>query len=75
MPRVKIVAGSIELTVDGIDYTRRQVTALLNQVAAIAALLNAEQDEEAPTNPIGFSAHLERAPESIDTALPYDDED
>jgi hypothetical protein len=75
MPRVKIVAGSIELTVDGIDYTRRQVTTLLNQVAAIAALMNAEQDEEAPTNPIGFSAHLERAPESLDTSLPYDDED
>jgi hypothetical protein len=75
MPRVKIVAGSIELTVDGIDYTRRQVTTLLNQVAAIAALMNAEQDEEAPTNPIGFSAHLERAPESLDTSLPYDDEE
>jgi len=75
MPRVKIVAGSIELTVDGIEYTRRQVTTLLNQVAAIAALMNAEQDEEAPTNPIGFSAHLERAPESLDTSLPYDDED
>lgn len=75
MPRVKIVAGSIELTVDGIDYTRRQVTSLLNQVAAIAALMNAEQDEEAPTNPIGFTAHLERAPESLDTSLPYDDED
>ena len=75
MPRVKIVAGSIELTVDGIDYTRRQVTTLLNQVAAIAALMNAEQDEEAPTNPIGFSAHLERAPESLDLSLPYDDED
>ena len=75
MPRVKIVAGSIELTVDGIDYTRRQVTTLLNQVAAIAALMNAEQDEEASTNPIGFTAHLERAPESLDTSLPYDDED
>jgi hypothetical protein len=75
MPRVKIVAGSIELTVDGIDYTRRQVTSLLNQVAAIAALMNAEQDEEAPTNPIGFTAHLERAPESLDTSHPYDDED
>ena len=75
MPRVKIVAGSIELTVDGIDYTRRQVTTLLNQVAAIAAAMNAEQDEEAPTNPIGFSAHLERAPESLDLSLPYDDED
>jgi hypothetical protein len=75
MPRVKIVAGSIELTVDGIDYTRRQVTSLLNQVAAIAALLNAEPDEEAPTNPIGFTAHLERAPESLDLSLPYDDED
>ena len=73
MARVKIVAGSIELTVDGIDYTRRQVTSLLAQVAALAVTLNAE--EEAPTNPIGFSAHLERAPESLDTSLPYDDED
>jgi hypothetical protein len=75
MARVKIVAGSIELTVEGIDYTRRQVTALLNHVAALAAVMNAESDEEPTPNPVGFTAHLERAPESLDTSLPYDDED
>ena len=75
MARVKIVAGSIELTVDGIDYTRRQVTSLLAQVAALAVTLNAEPDEETTPNPVGFTAHLERAPESYDAALPYEDED
>jgi hypothetical protein len=73
MPRVKIVAGSIELTVDGIDYTRRQVAALLQQVAALAALMDAQ--EEPSTNPVGFTAHLERAPESLDSSIPYEDED
>ena len=75
MARVKIVAGSIELTVDGIEYTRRQVTSLLAQVAALAAAINAETDEETTPNPIGFTAHLERAPESYDASLPYEDED
>ena len=75
MARVKIVAGSIELTVDGIDYTRRQVTSLLAQVAALAAAMNAEPDEETTPNLIGFTAHLERAPESYDASLPYEDED
>jgi hypothetical protein len=75
MARVKIVAGSIELSIDGIDYTRRQVTALLAQVAALAAAMNAEPDEEPTPNPVGFTAHLERAPESFDASLPYEDED
>ena len=75
MPRVKIVAGSIELTVDGIEYTRRQVTSLLAQVAALAAAMPAEPDEETTPNPIGFTAHLERAPESYDASLPSEDED
>jgi hypothetical protein len=74
MTRVKIVAGSIELSIDGIDYTRRQVTALLNHVAALAAVISETEDE--PDKPaIGFTAQLERAPESLDTSLPYDDED
>lgn len=74
MARVKIVAGSIEVSVDGIDYTRRQVIALLDRAAALAALIDiAEEPEKAPS--IGFTAHLERAPESLETSLPYDDED
>ena len=64
MARIKIVAGSLQLTVEGVEYTRRQVTSLLNHVAALAAAMNAEPDEEPTTAPLGFTAHMERASDS-----------
>lgn len=60
---VKITVGEVELRVEGTDFTRRQITALLTQVASIAVALAGEPEPETPQQPMGFTAHIERAPE------------
>lgn len=64
MPRVKIEAGNISITVDGVDYTRRQVLALLDRVAALSALVSITEEVETDRPAVGFTAHLERAPDT-----------
>lgn len=60
--RVSVRVGEIRVDVDGLDYTRRQVNALVRHVASIAVALTETQPEpERP--PVGFTAHLERAPD------------
>lgn len=60
---VKITVGEVELRVEGVDWTRRQVTSLLTQVASIAVALVPDSEPEQPAQPMGFTAHIERAPE------------
>lgn len=77
MARVKIVAGSLQVTVDGLDYTQRQVTALLDHMVALAAVLEASEElsaSEGSSAPVGFTAHVERAPEFVDP-LWFDNEE
>jgi hypothetical protein len=60
---VKITVGEVELRIEGVDWTRRQVTSLLTQVASIAVALTADPEPDSPQQPMGFTAHIERAPE------------
>jgi hypothetical protein len=60
---VKITVGEVELRIEGVDWTRRQVTSLLTQVASIAVALAGDPEPEAPQHPMGFTAQIERAPE------------
>jgi hypothetical protein len=60
---VKITVGEVELRIEGVDWTRRQVTSLLTQVASIAVALTGETEPDPPQQPMGFTAQIERAPE------------
>lgn len=60
---VKITVGEVELRVEGVDFTRRQITAMLAQVAAIAVAVVQDPEPETPAHPVGFTAHIERAPD------------
>ena len=69
--RVRLKVGQASADIDGMELTRRQVRALLFDLAGIAATLEPEAEQAAP---MGFTAHLERLPEDL-PAEPYDDED
>ena len=69
--RVHLKVGQASADIDGLDLDRRQVRALLFDLAGIAATLEPEAEQAAP---VGFTAHLERLPEEM-PAEPYDDED
>ena len=58
--RVTVKVGEVSVTVEGLDYTRRQVRALLGAVYAVAAMREPEEEERAP---LGFSVVTERAGE------------
>lgn len=64
--KVKVAVGDVEVTVTDIDYTPRQVTALLHRAASIAVALGASSPEpevETKTAAAGFTAHLDLDPE------------
>jgi len=69
--RVRLKVGQMSADLDGMDLTRRQVRALLFDLAGIAATLEPEPETSAP---VGFTAHLERLPEEL-PAEPTEDED
>ena len=69
--RVRLKVGQASADLNGLDLDRRQVRALLFDLAGIAATLEPEAEQSAP---VGFTAHLERLPEDL-PAEPYDDED
>ena len=62
--KIKIAVGSVELRLDGVDFTKRQVSALLREAASIALAVGQDEEEsEEPRHPIGFSASMELDPE------------
>jgi hypothetical protein len=70
--KVTVSVNAVSVTVEGLDYTRRQVRALLGSVYATACLM--ETPEES-ANPVGFAAHVERAPDMRPEAYFTDDEE
>ena len=68
--KIRVAAGAVSIEVEGVDYTRAQLTKLANHVAGLAAILNETEVEERP--PIGFGVITEIAepPETY-----YEDED
>ena len=61
--KVKVAIGDVELTMQGVDLTPRQITALLTKAASIALALNAGEAEELKPTATGFTAHLDLDPE------------
>lgn len=65
--RIRITVGDIELRLDGLDVTKRDVRSLLRLAVGYAAALNASAAPEEKENPpIGFAAHIEKAPEIVE---------
>lgn len=69
--KVSLRVGQVSAEVEGVDLTRRQIRALLFDLAGIAATLEPEVEQAAP---MGFTAHLERLPEEMPSE-PLEDED
>jgi hypothetical protein len=58
---VKVSVGEVVVRLSGVEYSPRQVLALLRQAAGIAMAVQGEGEPEKPA--FGFSAHLELDPE------------
>lgn len=69
--RLRVTVGPVDVRVDGCDYTRAQVRALLMDCAGIAATLAPDAE---PSSPIGFTAHVERLPDDLPENF-HDDEE
>jgi hypothetical protein len=68
--RVRIAVGDVDIRLDDLDLTLRQVRGLIKYAvgaaAAMAAVSPPETDETAdPKHPLGFAATIERLPEEI----------
>lgn len=62
--RIRIAISDVEVEIDDANLTKRDVTKLLTQTATIAlAIPSASEPAPAEANPVGFTAHLERAPD------------
>lgn len=67
--KIKVEVGGIKVSTEGLDLTKRDIHKLLEAAGSIAlAMLEAAEDDEVTSPPIGFSAHLELAPD-----LPIED--
>jgi len=68
--KIRVAAGAVSIEVEGVDYTRAQLTKLANHVAGLAAALSEVEVEERA--PMGFGVITEIAdpPETY-----YEDED
>ena len=60
--KIRVVVGDIELHLDGLDLTKRQVVDLLREAAGVAALLTVPESDD-PKPALGFTAHLDLDPE------------
>lgn len=59
---VTVSVGEVSIKLRNVDYSTRQIHALVRMAASIAVALGSGDDEpERP--PMGFTAHLERAPD------------
>jgi len=60
--KAKITVGDVEIELNGLDLTTRQVTALLKRAASVNLAMQVE-DEPETKPPLGFSAQVELDPE------------
>jgi hypothetical protein len=81
--KVRITVGEVDVRLDGLDLTPREVRALMRHAAGIALAVTPDTpiavdvDVEEPRTSVGFTAHLELDSARHDPpAMPWwDDED
>jgi hypothetical protein len=62
---ITVTVGEVSVKLREVEFSTRQVHALLRSAASIAVAINASEPEtERP--PMGFAAHLERAPDVLE---------
>lgn len=64
--KVRITAGDVEVRVDGLDLSKRQLVDLMREATGLAvALTTVAPSDDPPTtgSAIGFTAHLDLDPE------------
>ena len=63
--KVKISIGAVELELDGLDLTRREIHHLLRSCGSIAVAIeeSTPSEEPEPKPPVGFTAHIDLDPE------------
>jgi len=71
--KIKVSVGGIKVSTKGIELTKRDIHKLLESAGSIALAMleaaeTAEEEPEPQSSAIGFSAHIERAPD-----LPIED--
>jgi hypothetical protein len=64
MARVRVCIGSVDVRLDGVAVSLRQVRDLMKLAAALSVVAEGQEEEEART-PVGFAAQIERLPEEI----------
>ena len=77
MAVVRVSVGEVEVRLEGVDVSLRQVRALLRLVAGVSLAGGQVAEVEEPRPVIGFGAHIERLPEEIvkeDLSWYFDDE-
>lgn len=75
--KVKVVAGPVEVTMTHADHAGpcplyKRAERLMLAAAGVAAVIgpgDAEAETEPERPPVGFTAHIERAPEFVDRDL------
>jgi hypothetical protein len=75
--KLHLQVGDLEIKVTDCDYTKREIRDLLKTMSSIyLAIVEASgPTPEREANPIGFSAHLERAPDlAVEDYYTDDDE-
>jgi hypothetical protein len=75
--KVRVTVGPVEIRIDGLDITERQVRRLLDQAGQIAGSLldNSPEPAEEERPAVGFTAHIERAPDLRPESYFTDDEE
>ena len=75
--KVRVTVGPVEIRIDGLDITERQVRRLLDQAGQIAGSLldNSPEPAEEERAPMGFTAQVERAPDMRPETYFTDDEE
>ena len=65
---VTVIVGEVTVKLRDVDFTPRQVGALLRSAAGIAVAISASDasEPEAERPPMGFAAHIERAPDVVE---------
>jgi len=60
---VTVTVGDVSVKLRGVDMTSRQIHALIRSTASIAVALGSGAEDEPERPPMGFAAHMERAPD------------
>lgn len=60
---ITVTVGDVSVKLRDVDMTIRQIHALIRSTASIAVALAGSPDPEPERPPMGFAAHIERAPD------------